>query len=385
MYILKYVHEAAERSVVAQQVIRLGTESNIMITLDPRFPIEDVKIIGARLDESQALVPGFIPPPAGITSLEALLYAEHVQGIETVILPDRNIVSRMARAARDGVIHPVDSPTQIAIDLMAFSQAMNFSVEPSIAFHELAHHDGNALANEELQWFRAADHGQAEAWIHIALGHSNKLTKIEVGSPTDYDLAAPLSRWRRNYAVALRIAALELGTQTPLERATKLLDWMLSDFFVAGPAAIFAAMFLSPRASRSGMLKQLKSPDRTRAIAGVRNAAWDITHLSDFVRRVKSTDDPDKRFIFATADRALAQLGKIMFTDAQNLDKFKEKMATNIAPWWKNDAIEVAKLFSVAIAEADKRSAPKGLTGIDDYVGHWIAAGEHEVTSWLPR
>ncbi|WP_156922259.1 hypothetical protein [Azorhizobium doebereinerae] len=368
-----------------QKATRFEEEAGIVIALDPRFPIEDVKMIGARLNESQALVPGFNPPTAGITSLEALLYARHVERTTIVVLPDRNVVSRMARAARDGVTHPVDGPTQIAIDLMALSQAMNFDVEPSIAFHELAHHEGNAIANAELRWFHAANHGQAEAWIQLALGRTNQLPKIELGSPNNLDLAAPLHRWRCNYAVALRVAALELGAQTPLERAAMLLNWMVSDFIVAGPAAIFAAMFLSPRASRAGMLKQLKSPDRTRAIAGVRNAAWDITHLSDFVRRVKSTDYPDKRFILATADRALAQLGKILFTNAENLDEFEEQLAMNIEPWWENDATMVAKLVSDAIAAADKRCPPEAPAGIDDYVGHWIAAGEHEVTSWPPR
>lgn len=360
-------------------------DATLMITLDPQFPIEDVKAIGARLGVSQALVPGFIPPQAGITSLEAIWFAKHIEQTTTIILPDRNIVSRMARAARDGVSHPLDHPTQIAIDLMALSQAMNFDIEPSIAFHELAHHEGNAIANEELRWFRAADHGQANAWIEIALGRSDRLASFHPGPLTDLALAAPLRRWRRNYAVALRIAALELGVQTPLKRAEALVDWMLSDFFVAGPATIFAAMFLSPRASRAGMLKQLRSPNRRRALAGVRNATWDITHLSDFVRRATSADCADKRFVFATADKALAELARLLFVDSEHLDSFEQKLGGSIKPWWDGDAATVARIICEAIAVAEERPPPTAPHGSEDYVGHWISAGERFIIDWSPR
>lgn len=362
----------------------LEEDATVMIALDPEFPVEDVKTIGTRLGESRALVPGFSPPPAGITSLRALLYAAHVERTKTIILPDRNLASRMARAAKDGVAHPIHGPTQIAIDLMALSQAMDFEIEPAIAFHELAHRDGNAAANEELRWFRAADHGQAKAWIQLALGRSDRLAMIEPGPPTDLDLAAPIRRWRHNYAVTLRVAALELSAKSPLERVAALLDWMVSDFIVAGPAAIFAAMFLSPRASRAGMLKHLKSPDRARAISGVRNATWDITHLSDFVRRATSQDNAAKRFIFATADRVLAQLGSMLFVDAEHLDGLELQLAAGMKGWWASDAAAVAHLISKAIAIAEHRPPPKGPPGIKDYTGHLISIGEHEVTTWSP-
>ncbi|MDP9412890.1 MAG: hypothetical protein M3Q08_02110 [Pseudomonadota bacterium] len=358
----------------------LEDDATVMIALDPDFPIEDVRTIASRLSVSGCMVAGFIPPAVGLLAFEALAYAAFVERTTTVILPDRNIVSRMARAARDGIAHPADGPTQAAIDLMALAQAMNFDIEPSIAFHELAHRDGNPIANEELRWFRAADEGQARAWIDLALRRANRLDSIKAGPPTTFDLAAPVHRYRCNYAVALRLAALELDTErTPLERAKSLLEWMVSDFIVAGPAAIFAAMFLSPRASRAGMLKQLKSSDRTRALAGVRNAAWDITHLSDFVQRAKVTDYAEKRFVFATADQALAQLGHLLFMDAELLDGFEQQLAAAIVPWWGKDAAAVAKFIADAIAAAEERWTPVAPPGIDDYIGYEIALGEHVV------
>jgi hypothetical protein len=363
----------------------LEEDATIMIALDPDFPAEDVQAIAHRISASGTLIPGFIPPDIGFLAFEALVYATYVDRAATVILPDLNIVSRMARVARDGIVDPIDGPTQTAIDVMALAQAMDFDIEPSIAFHELAYCDGNHIANEKLRWFRAADHGQANAWIDLALGRSSRITTIQLGPPTTDDLAAPIHRYRCNYAAALQVAVLELdSTRSPLARAKSLLEWMVSDFIVAGPAAIFAAMFLSPRASRAGMIKQLKSPNRARALAGIRNAAWDITHLSDFVRRSKTADYEKQRFIFATADQALAQLAQLLFIDAECLDEFERQLALAIVPWWGKDAPTIAKFIAEAIAHAEERLPPQGPPGVDDYVGHQIELGESAVRAVHP-
>jgi hypothetical protein len=54
-----------------------------------------------------------------------LLVSEHIDGFEHVILPDRNIASRMAQVARTGVCEPRNSPSEVAVQLMAFVQATN--------------------------------------------------------------------------------------------------------------------------------------------------------------------------------------------------------------------------------------------------------------------
>lgn len=210
--------------------MKLEEGTSIHINLDPRFPKSDVETIASRVAASKSLVPGYIPPAVGLTSLEAFFFAELVDETSTVILVDRNVVSRMAKIARLGASRPFDGPTQFAVDLMALSQAVNLDIEPSIAFHELAHYQGNEVACEELQWFRAADFGQAQAWIDVALGRSDALPVAEPAPPQDLDLAFPLARWRRNYAALLKTAQLELNPMAPSDRVRDLLNWMISDF-----------------------------------------------------------------------------------------------------------------------------------------------------------
>lgn len=127
----------------------------IIIRLDPDFPLEDVEAIGARLMASGALVPGYVPPDAGLLSIAGFRINQDIYQAETRLLPDRNLVSRMARLARDGAQQPLTGPAAIAADLMAYAQAMNLLIEPSIAFHELAHRDcagGAVLVPGGRQW-----------------------------------------------------------------------------------------------------------------------------------------------------------------------------------------------------------------------------------------
>lgn len=204
----------------------------VAISLDPRFPYSEVECIGKSLEASGSLVAGYHPPAVGLLAVRALLYAQHVDRLSIRILPDRNLVSRMARVAQHGVRWPLDEPTRLAVRVMAFAQAMDIQIEPTIAFHELAQRDGNECAHEELRWFRAADQAQAGSWIEIAMHRADRLPVAVLAEKGNEDLARPLSRWRRNYIVALKIAELELAAIPPLEKVRKLLDWMVNEFIV---------------------------------------------------------------------------------------------------------------------------------------------------------
>jgi len=355
----------------------LEDDATAMICLRPDFPAEDVRTIIHRLDGSQALVPGFIPAPAGFLRLETITYAALIEGVQTVVMPDRNIVSRMARIARTGLARPAEPTSQLAAEIMALCQTVDFDIEPSIAFHELAHRQGNDAALEELSWFRVADQNRRQTWLDIALGRASKLPVLSPAAEGFVDLAAPLNRWVRNYAVALKIASLELSPLARRAKARALFEWMVSDFIVAGPAAMFATMYLSPRAARARMMKHLRSPDRERALAGIRNAAWDITYLSEFVQRVKAANYNSQRFILATGDRTMAELASLLFPDIETLDGFRRILSSAIVPWWGDDAPYVAKLICDAIEVGEAREPPTSPSR--NYVGDLIVAGETEI------
>jgi len=347
------------------------------------FPRGDVEALGAELMDGGVLAPGFIPPPVGLLHLDGLVYAKDEQGYDTVFLPDRNLVSRMARVARYGHADLQDKTSRTALALMAFGQALNLDFEPSVAFHELGSISGNLIAQEELSWFRAADKAAARDWVAVAAGRQ---VRVDLGGPAprqNYDFAFPLKRWRRNYIVALKIAELELSAAgKPLDRALALLDWMYDDFIFAGPAAAFATMYFGPKAPKRGLFKRLRSPaDREEAVAGVRNAAWDMTHLSDFVRRVTGAEQERRRYVFASGDLSLVRIARTLFLQPEAADGWPS-LGQALEEWWsEKDAQNLADAMFERVDRLQAASRPLPDPSAD-FVDHLIAMGEARVREW---
>lgn len=357
------------------------SDEHITIYLDTRFPLDDVNSIAARLVASKALVAGYTPPPVGMLNVGAMKF-EKMSGCSFILLPDRNIVSRMARVASGREHHPFDKTAQLAVDLMAYAQAMDIDIEPSISFHELAQISGNEIANLELSRFRGADHGQADAWIDLATGRTSKLRSFVPGELQELDLATPPIRWLRNYLVALKVGDLELTVMTPKQRAISLLDWMEKDYFVAGPGLLYGLMYLGPLARKADLFKQLRSSDRSRAIAGIKNAAWDMTHLSDFSKRVQDTliENKSSRYLFATGDERLADIARALFSMAREEDGLKNDIGNVLREWWpKRDAEALAELTFNQLMLANRRPPPSFKSESSDPIRDWTAEAEGKI------
>jgi hypothetical protein len=365
------------------QFAGVGPEDmTVSVVLPGDFPHEDLLVLGPVLEDAGVLTPGYGPPSIGLCHPEGFLYEQSVEHRETILLPDRNIVSRWARIAKGA---PADNASRLAAGVLAFAQCLEIKVEPSVAFHELASGQSNDSANEEIAWFRAADNGVPRQWLDYALGRIDTLpAALRPHALTNHDLAYPLRRWRRNYAVALKIGQLELDGMPPLQRMLGLLDWMEHEFIV-GPAGLMACLYFAPHSPpRKGLLKQLKSADRTRALAGARNVAWDITYLSDFVRRANEAEGKPVRYLFATMDKSLQLLAAGLFEYGG--DGFRpEILRRDLARWWPSaDAQAIAArmnaLFDVAAASVD--SPREGRAA--DFVTDAITRGEHALMSFRP-
>lgn len=358
-------------------------EMTVSLILPGDFPHEDLLVLGPVLEDAGVLTPGYVPPPIGLCHPEGFLYEQSVEHRETILLPDRNIVSRWARIAKGA---PADDASRLAAGVLAFAQCLEIKIEPSVAFHELASGQSNDSANDEIAWFRAADNGIPRQWLDYALGRIATLPSVlRPHGLTNHDLAYPLRRWRRNYAVALKIGQLELDSLSPLQRMLGLLDWMEREFIVAGPAALMACLYFAPHSPpRKGLLKQLKSADRERALAGARNVAWDITYLSDFVRRVNEAEGKSVRYLLATMDKSLQLLAAGLFEYGG--DGFRtDTLQRDMARWWPSaDAKAISArmdaLFVIAAASADSpRERRDG-----DFVTDAISRGEHALRSFRP-
>lgn len=354
---------------------------HVLFAMDPDFPLEDVEEIGRRLVAGGSLIPGWIPPSAGLLDIKALLVSEHIDGFEIVVLPDRNVASRMARIAREGEPRLRDPATDVAILLMAFAQATNIDIDPGVAFHELAHHTGGGGALDELTWFRTADSANVMQWIDLALGRCASVDLGAAAPPEEHDVSAPPARWERNYIVALKIYELELLGGSPVKRIETLLDWMVEDFILAGPAVLYAARAFATLDRRSGMMKGIRSADREKTLKGVKNAAWDITYLSEFVRRIPIGEAEKRRYILATADRALADVAPITLLGPEPTDD-QPSMEQALSAWWHpRDARRISRRLFDCTAITQGRPA-RGAGSDEDVISHMIAEGERKLAVW---
>ena len=145
------------------------------------FPRDHLNQIGEKLMASGSVVPGFYPPEVGALHVDALAYGKLAEELDYTIMVDRNIASRIARIAREKQVGKRDYPTMTAVNLMALAQYLDLTIEPSIAFHELASTQGNKNAHEELSWFRAGDRSNPDAWLALAKGSTDA---IDIGHPS---------------------------------------------------------------------------------------------------------------------------------------------------------------------------------------------------------
>lgn len=325
------------------------------VILPPDFPYTELLALGEMLEAEGVFVPGYRPPPVGLCHPDAFIFEAQFEDIQTILLPDRNIASRMAKIVAGA---PMDPTLRKIAAIKAFCHFLDIQIEPAIAFHELAQTQGNDAANQELARFRDADSADSHPWLDLAFGDLDALDPMEAQhSRESHDLAFPLRRWRRNYVAALKIAELELSGHPNLDRMLELLSWMRDDFIIAGPAALVACIYFAPNSPpRKGLFKQLRSPNRQRAIDGVRNAAWDLTHMSEMIRKVNEVNGSPIRLLFASFDEGLRNLAGLLFT--VSAEEFSEGLLVEaLVPWWSQAHAErIARSLVELLAELDDES-----------------------------
>lgn len=358
-------------------------DMTFMVQLHPDFPLADLQQIASMLERADVFVPGYIPPDVGMYHLMGHFYGSMVDKVSFVMLPDRNIVSRLAKATTGC---EAGNQERLAAAVLAFAHCLDIQIEPSIAYHELGPAQGNAAAYEELARFRLADNSHPRVWIDLALGRSDSISCLgdPVAVADNRDLTRPLHRWRCNYIAALKIGELELLPLTPFERALKLFEWMHDDFILAGPAAIFACHYFAPSFPRKGLLKSLKSEHRKRALAGAANAAWDITHLSEFIRRANKAHDSNTRYLFASLDEGLRRIARTLLT-ATVEDSAPDRFAEALATWWRKDQ---ARALTDSLFDAFRRGRDPAWyeqqRNSPNAIPEFIARGEACLETWSP-
>jgi hypothetical protein len=155
----------------------------------------------------------------------------------------------------------------------------------------------------------------------LATGDFDRYTKKIVRDKT-YKPVSPFNPKLRlrsfgfNYPALLKLATLARKGGDRNARMKEFIDWMHFEWSFTAPATLLATIVLGVSPSK-GAFKGLASQDRSKALKGVWNAAWDMVYVQEWFRRVKEQDQEGKLYVLCTRDvlmlRVADTLRKSMF------------------------------------------------------------------------
>lgn len=251
-------------------------------------------------------------------SLEPWVVNQASNGLEVRIHMDRNLISRIACLARgEQVRQAEDGVFRLAAGCMAFLITGDAQIEPSMSLYEYAASAGSVASHVQLRDFRVADHIHPQAYLDVALRRRDRIPEwvlaqarelVGARSSPTVDFQMPLRHRRRHLPILTKIAVLERGPGSRMEKMEALLTWMETDAYLRALPTLFACIYFG-RNRRGRLLKGVRSDSLAKCKAGINNAAWDLTYLSYWADEARQWD-PSRLCLFCSADRALLEIGR---------------------------------------------------------------------------
>ena len=265
----------------------------------------------------------------------------------TVAYFDQNVLNdciEPVRMAIDGDVRPCTERGRFGAALMAFLQAGDILIEPSIAVHEKRQY-----AQRDLQLFRCADLVDPRLYAGLALCETDRLPREalpKLEEPEHHlDFSKPLTGTLILKTALLKVACVEVG---PLDRKGKLREfirWSFEDFCFARVPILMACSYLSPR-RQNPMLKDLRSPDRRRALMGIENALWDVHLIHNWTKKVAAQKEGNRLYLLCSRDAAVQTIAEIICqADASPSDLEDLLRSFFVSYWGQKDGNELASFL----------------------------------------
>jgi hypothetical protein len=152
---------------------------------------------------------------------------------------------------------------------------------------------------------------------------------------------------------------------------------------------LLAIHYFAPGVARRGLFKWIESSDRERALAGIRNAAWDLTLLSEWLRHIQrqqesGTDRP--LVILASFDDWVKRLARaiVHYEDPAMPDiEYQTRIFQRV--WDPAIATRLATLLSQLQAAAGEPKRQLHREVSPDFIDCLIKDGEAKILEWKSR
>lgn len=290
-------------------------------------------------------------------------------GTQCVFVVDRNLFTRLLALGRGESAAPAH---RVAAAVLAFAQTTESLIEPNIALYELAATAGANAALGEMVEFRRLDNSHPQLFADVAVARRDSLelvylSEYPIAGTRDVDFTRSLRRWRANYTAALKIATLELSPGPAERKMAELISWMQNEFLHIGPALCLANRYLAPNGPKKRFFKSLRSSDRNRALAGVRNAAWDLALVSEWGAKVRTQSDGDKLWILATLDRGLHEVARAFVLPTGAAESLDASLRAEFVTLWGPDkGARLANLYHACLRHRESGASPVPLITSDE-------------------
>jgi hypothetical protein len=90
-----------------------------------------------------------------------------------------------------------------------------------------------------------------------------------------------------------------------------LIDWMYDSWHFSAPATVLGSQVL-PQDPPKKVFKNIGSPDRRRALKGVKNAAWDLVYITEWYKKVKAQANTNKLTVICSRDLMLLRVAELL-------------------------------------------------------------------------
>jgi hypothetical protein len=272
----------------------------------------------ALLRRSGCFVASFSGPDEYSAQTYILQRAHH--GTETRFLFDRNIYSDVVGLAKGKT---VTDNTRIPAAIMAFASCIYADIEPGLALYEGAASTKGGW-KRDLALFHASDTIHPTNWAALALGRSQRFSRRIVrkrqliNGRNRFEPKAKLRSFAFNYPPLLKLAILTRRGGDRDARMIEFINWMYYSWQFSTPALLLAINVLGKKQAK-GAFKGVGGSDRSKALRGVWNAAWDLAYVHEWFKSAKEQGENNLIHVLCSRDvlllRVAGMLRQSMFSE----------------------------------------------------------------------
>jgi hypothetical protein len=276
------------------------------------LPPGDVTALQELLRESNSFVPSFVG--ADLYSVETYIVQYATARTETTFLFDRNLYSQVVALAKGS---QATTNSRVAAAIMAFASCANAHIEPSLALYEGSASGARRAWKRDLGVFHKADEIHPANWAALALGHAERFDRrvpgkrLRSGPAKNFDPTAKLRFYGFVYPIVLKMATISRVGGQPDRKMIELLDWMYHRWHFSAPATCLALQALSHDPPKN-IFKNIGSTDRKKALAGVKNAAWDLVYITAWYERIKTQVQEHELTVLCSRDGVFLTVAELL-------------------------------------------------------------------------